>query len=94
MNLPAKDPSESVVIEFDFSSELATLTEATVTVAVVSGTDATPALILEGARQIQGNKVLQRVHGGLDRVSYKITCEAVNGLDIRVLSCVLPVREA
>lgn len=92
MNLPAKDPAESLIVEFDFSSELSGIDSALVAVSVIGGTDPDAAQVLSGALQIAGAKVFQRVSAGIDRVNYKLTCTATRGSDVRKLAASLPVR--
>lgn len=87
-----KDPWESVVVEFDFTGELVSIDSATVVVTPVNGTDAGASAMLEGALQIIGSSVYQRVRNGVDKLNYKLRCEAVSGSDKRVRAGVLPVR--
>lgn len=89
----SKTPAESVVIEFDFGEELDGVDAATVSITPI-GVDPAAALVLTGAPQILGAKVLQRVSAGLDRMSYTIVCTATRGEDIRQLADILRVRVA
>lgn len=91
---PIKDPAESIVLEFDFSSELAAVSSATVAVSVYEGADATPAAMLDGAVQISGASVFQRIEGGVAGVSYTMRCVATSGSDVLVRSDMMPVRTA
>ncbi len=91
--MPIKDPSESVVVEFDFGGELSTITSATVAASVQSGTaDPNPSAILYGGVQLDGNKVLQRISGGVSGTTYKLRCEATDGLDVILRADLLPVK--
>ena len=92
---PIKDPAESVVVEFDFTDELSTIDSATVTVAVFgTGTDPDMAAMVDGAVQISGSSVLQRIKGGVSGLAYTLRCVAVGGSDIRVRADTMPVRVA
>lgn len=93
--LDPKDPVEVDVVTFDFTDMIAstdTINDAEVEVVVVSGTDATPANILSGSRQIQGRAVLQQVANGLPGVQYEITVKVtMESGRVLVLSGTLPV---
>ncbi len=94
MNFPnPKTPAESVVVEFDFSAELDTITSATMSIRAI-GTDPLASSVLVGAHQLNGASVLQRVGGGVNRVDYEIICIATYGSDVRELAGTLRVRSA
>jgi len=79
-----KDIAESRLVRFDFTKELGTgenILSATVTAAVVSGNDSSPAAILSGAPVISSPSVTQRIIGGLSNVSYHLRCVAVTDSD-------------
>lgn len=62
---------------FDFISRLAvseTLSTASVTATVYSGTDASPSAIISGSASISGTKVTQKLTGGVLGVAYLIVC--------------------
>jgi hypothetical protein len=62
---------------FDFISRLAvaeTLSTASVTAVVYSGTDASPSSIISGSAAISGTKVTQKITGGTLGVTYLVTC--------------------
>ena len=64
---------------FDFLSDLpigVTIDSATVTVAVVSGTDASPSSLKYGSPSISGAKVGQMFTGGVTGVIYSALCAA------------------
>ena len=64
---------------FDFISDLAvgeTISGATVTAAVWSGTDASPSSIISGAASISGTQVTQKLTAGLAGNIYAATCTA------------------
>ena len=68
---------EKVVITFDFAKELAigeTLGAPTVTVSVLSGVDADPAALKNGAAVVSGTGVLQPVVALLPGVDYELVC--------------------
>lgn len=89
-----KDPGESVVIDFDFSSELSAVDSAVVGISVYAGADATPAAVLDGPMQILGKRVLQRVSGGVSGTSYKLRAVATRGSDVIVRTDILEVKTA
>jgi hypothetical protein len=79
-DLPPKYVGETKDYEFDFVSELAegeTISSATVSASVYSGTDATPSNIISGADSTSGTIVTQRITGGVLGVIYILLCEAV-----------------
>jgi hypothetical protein len=70
-----KITTENEQFTFDFSTVMSsgeTISLATSTVEVVSGTDANPTAILVGSPVISGQQVAQRISGGLDGVIYRI----------------------
>jgi hypothetical protein len=67
--------TENEQFTFDFSPAMGTgetITSATSTALVVSGTDASPTSILLGSPVVSGQQAAQRVYGGLDGVIYRI----------------------
>jgi len=86
-----KDPAEEFAVAFDFSSELSAITAATVTIVTQRGTDVAPEDVLNGAAQIDGTTVRQRIHGGLHKCTYKFRCEATDGTEVWVITQGLPV---
>jgi cobalamin-dependent methionine synthase I len=77
-----KRVAESVVLEFDFSSELSAIDVATMAIAVEgSKPDAAAASVLDGTHQISGKLVYQRISGGVSGVLYHFTCLGTKGLD-------------
>lgn len=92
---PIKDPAESVVVEFDFSSELTAIDSALVAISVTSGgVDQNAQSIIVGTHQISGTSVRQRIGSGLDGINYNIRCAATHGDDVIVRASVIPVRTA
>ena len=90
---PIKNPSESVVIKFDFTGEMTSIASAVVTIAVHGGrTDPGVGSMLQGVPTIIGTEVLQRVQGGLEGLSYRLKCVATSGLDVIVRTDIMPVR--
>lgn len=93
-----KRPAETVTLNFRYTKDLAsgeTLLPGTmvVTAATWKGTDPSPAAILQGVPAVVGDRVLQQVTGGLDRVQYlvvaQVTTSAGNTLQ---LEGILPVE--
>lgn len=90
-----KDPAESVVVTFDFSSELASVGGAVVSVLVLGdGVDPDVGAMADGALQISGATVLQRISSGIHGLDYKLRCVATTGSDVIVRADTLPVRTA
>jgi hypothetical protein len=78
-----KITTENEQFTFDFSPIMAsgeTISLATSTVQVVSGTDSNPTDILVGSPVISGQQVAQRISGGLDGVIYRIEVTATTSL--------------
>ena len=74
-----KITTENEQFTFNFSTVMSTgetISLATSTVEVVSGTDASPTAILVGSPSINGQVVSQRISGGLDGVIYRIEVTA------------------
>lgn len=68
---------ETATETFDFTSRLApteTISTAIVTASVYSGTDASPSSIISGSTTISGQKVTQKITGGVLGVTYKLLC--------------------
>ena len=57
---------------------LAAITSASCTVELLAGTDATPDDLLDGAPQISGTSVYQRVKAGVSGCTYKLRCTATD----------------
>lgn len=86
-----KDPAEKFAASFDFSSEMTTITGATITVQTLRGTDIAPEDVLDGDAQIGGATVFQRVKSGVNKATYKLRCEATDGTEKWVITQALPV---
>lgn len=90
-SLPAMDPAENPVIEFDFAGELPAIDQ-------VLSVEITPggATLLDGAPQIVGTSVLQRIKPDITNIdtNYTVRCVALGGTDRRVRAATLPVRRA
>ena len=84
------DPAENPVIEFVFAGELASIDSAVVSISPLGAT------LLDGAPQIVGTSVLQRIRHGVafDQTNYVVRCDALSGVDRRVRAATLPVRTA
>lgn len=90
--LPPKHPSESLLVTFDFVGLLVAPASAVVTITAITGADPDAALMLDGTPIINGTVVSQRVKLGVDRVNYRLVCEATQTPDVRVRAKILPVR--
>lgn len=96
---PAKDPSESLVCDFDFTPELdpsETISNAVVSNTLLSGSDPNPAAMLFAAATIVAGVVLQPFRAGVHNALYKLRCEVTLAPTGRVLvlTATLPVRTA
>lgn len=95
--LPPKDPSERIVIAFDFGRRLAddaTLLAPAVQASVASGEDEDPGAIVSGAAAVIGSRVLQLIVVGADRTDYRLRCQVETSDGQRfVVSARLPVRD-
>lgn len=89
-----KGPAEVVTVEFVFEGELLSIDSASVSITVVNGSDPDVAAMLDGALQISGTSVFQRIKNGLDKVNYRPYCLAVSGTEKRERAGILPVRES
>ena len=72
-----KRVDEDWVITFNFIDRMAsseTISTATVTATVHSGTDASPENIVSGSTTTSGQKVTQLIVDGTDGVTYKLQC--------------------
>ena len=92
--LSAKDAAEVIVITFDFSSLVATIDSASLSITVVSGIDADASAMLSGSPQITGAKALQLLQNGINGVTYNLRCEALSGSEKFALSALIPVSGA
>lgn len=91
--LPTIDPSESVLVEFDFSDEAAAISNPRFEVSVYRGEDANPQNIIVGSVIVSGAKAYQRFTGGLSKVQYGILCVAeTNDGDTLAAPAILPVK--
>lgn len=83
ITLPGKYLSEAVFARFDFTSQLAvgeTISSASVTASVWSGTDPSPSAIVSGAASISGAVVRQLIIQGVLGVVYELLCTAITSL--------------
>lgn len=95
----AKDPSEKVVLTFDFSAGLSvgeTLNGTpTTAVSVLLGADVSPAAILNGAASLSTDRtqVYQAVQAGHADTDYliKVVVGTTNAAKVLALAAVLPV---
>lgn len=81
--LDVKIPASDYSAIFDFAQDLTvgeTVSSASVTAAVYSGTDPTPSAILNGAPVASGKQVAQLTTGGILGTTYYITCTATTSL--------------
>lgn len=95
IGLAPKSPSETRTVTFEFLSLLAageTVSSATVTVTVWSGTDASPSAIKSGTATASGTKVTQAFTAGVEGVIYLINVAATTSLSqVVVLQALLGI---
>ena len=80
VTFPPKTADETVLAVFDFLSLLGigeTLSSASVTASVYSGTDASPSSIISGSDTISGSQVRQLITAGEEGVTYLLTATAL-----------------
>ena len=78
--LQEKRSGETVKTVFDFISRLAvgeTISSASTSAAVYSGTDAAPSGLVSGSASISGTQVTQALTAGTVGVVYMLTCTAL-----------------
>lgn len=75
-----KDPTETILLTYDFSNLFSDSTEIIVSVAwsieVISGVDATPESMISGTITINNTSSSRLVSGGVDGVNYNISVAA------------------
>ena len=77
--LGVKSSGETRTEVFDFTSSLAiseTISSASTTAVVYSGTDASPSSVISGTASISGGQVSQKLTAGTVGVTYLLTCTA------------------
>ncbi len=93
--LEAKRAAETRNEVFDFTSRLAageTLSTATVTATVYSGTDASPSAVISGSASISGAKVTQKITAGTLGVMYLLSCSVTTSAgQTLLLEGILPI---
>lgn len=80
---PSKIDSADIFLSFDFVSQLATgetITGATVSADLFSGTDANPSAIVSGAETVSGSIVQQLIVDGVAGVIYLLSCAVTTSL--------------
>lgn len=78
--LRSKPSNETRSEVFDFTSRLAigeTISTASVTATVYSGTDASPSAVVSGSASISGSQVTQMLTGGVEGNVYLLSCVAI-----------------
>lgn len=79
MTTNGKLAGETLALAFNFGTRLAvgeTISSASTTCTVYSGTDASPSSVISGSTTISGSQVTQKVTGGTLGVTYKLVCTA------------------
>ena len=80
----SKLSGETVIEAFDFTSRIPSATEtistASTTATVYSGTDASPSGVISGAATISGKVVSQAFTGGLAGNIYQVVCSVTTSL--------------
>lgn len=86
--LPNKYPTESLQVQFDFISQLPvgqTITAATVTAAVFSGVDGSPASMISGPASFVGSVASQTITGGIVGTIYTLLCTATTSAGLSLM---------
>ena len=81
--LDVKDSITPIVVQFSFALDLTfgeSLSAASVTPTVYSGTDTAPSSIISGAATIAAGEVQQTVIDGVEGVTYLMTCNVTTSL--------------
>lgn len=97
MQLTPKDPSETVIVTFDFSPVLATGESLESIVGISStlfyGTDSNPsAMVTTSPLILNASQMVQPVSGGIDQNTYKIKATVTTNLNqILTITAILPV---
>lgn len=90
--LSPKTPAEIVPITFDFSEVIDAVTSViALTLTVKSGTDASAALMLDGAAQVQGALVLQLLKNGVSGNVYELNCLVASGAERYEVTGQIPI---
>ncbi len=77
MKINSKVPTEVIPVVFDYSEITQTIDSiASIGIAVITGTDASSALMLVGSPVITGTSVVQLVRNGVVGVKYRLFCLA------------------
>ena len=72
-----KTPGEQIKLVFNFASDSSSsVSSASVSCAVFSGTDASPSSMVSGAAAVSGSTVTQLIVGGVAGVVYYLACTA------------------
>jgi len=75
--------TENELFTFDFSNIIASgesISSASFVVEVVQGSDSSPSSIIVGTPAINGSRVVQRIQGGLDQVTYRLEMSVTTSL--------------
>lgn len=98
IELGAKQPAETQLVQFDYTSFLnlaETISTQVVTCAVWSGVDASPSSMISGAATNASGVVSQLITGGIVGVFYILTCTVTTSLgQILTATAFLVVRAA
>lgn len=98
LELKAKAPGATATYTFDFLSSLLpaeSLSAATVTVTVYSGTDTNPSAVFVSRTLVGRSQVAITLDDGLGGVMYSVTCTATSNLsNIYTMTGILPVLES
>ncbi|MGL4480453.1 MAG: hypothetical protein ACRCVK_19795 [Aeromonas veronii] len=96
ITLSPKDPTETISISLDYAPLLAdaeTIASASISLAVLRGTDPDAGTMLVGGAVIDSPVVSHLVRNGVDSVDYLVSCLATTTLgQILKISGILPVR--
>lgn len=79
VTFPPKLSGSTILLPFDFLSSLAvgeTLSSASTTATVYSGSDSSPSSLISGSTSVSGSIATQKITGGVAGVIYEVLCTA------------------
>lgn len=92
--LDSKTTAEVIPVVFPFGNIVDSIDSViSVDVTTISGEDASPNALKNGAAIISGVLVIQTIQGGVDGAVYLINCTIARGIERYSMACYLPVAD-